>query len=122
MNDADDYVRIPAAKYRALLEQLAEQSTPELWMKWCDSKALDKIDELRSQVDDLGAAYGAEHRAVLAAHAELAALKEAVGKVTCYRCAGAGRLDIVEGQYEIPIGDEPCPDCADLRAILEKQL
>lgn len=47
---ADDYVRVPAAKYRALLEQLAEQSTPELWMKWCDSRALDRIESLQVDV------------------------------------------------------------------------
>jgi hypothetical protein len=44
--------------------------------------------------------------------AENAALREAAGKVTCNEC----------GMYmPTPSGKwSPCPDCADLRALLEK--
>lgn len=45
-------------------------------------------------------------------------LREAAGKVTCWRCEGYGEL---KSPYEEGAGmddAEPCPDCADLRARL----
>ena len=50
------------------------------------------------------------------------ALRAAAGKVECMCCAGGGRREIYErgdliGEFP-PIGDEPCPDCADLRKLL----
>jgi chromosome segregation ATPase len=40
---------------------------------------------------------------------ELDALREAAGKVTCWECNGTGLID-----------DASCPDCADLRALLQE--
>jgi hypothetical protein len=45
-------------------------------------------------------------------HNENAALREAAGKVTCLRCGG--------GRVCGPSNTEPCPDCAALRALLER--
>ena len=43
---------------------------------------------------------------------ELAALKEAAGKVTCRMCRNSGIVFDANGSH-------PCPDCADLRRLLE---
>lgn len=43
--------------------------------------------------------------------AELAALRAAAAKVTCGRCDGL--------KFNFSTGEEPCPDCADLRKLLE---
>jgi hypothetical protein len=47
------------------------------------------------------------------------ALREAAGKVTCWRCEGFGEL---KSPYEEGAGmddADPCPDCTDLRKLLE---
>jgi excinuclease UvrABC ATPase subunit len=52
--------------------------------------------------------------------AELAALREAAGKVTCGRCGGTGEVReklLFNGFLRL----FPCPDCADVRAILERK-
>jgi hypothetical protein len=54
--------------------------------------------------------------------AELAALKEAAGKVTCFRCSGMG-YEVVTDYISAQTGKRqtkrvPCPDCADLRKRL----
>lgn len=57
----------------------------------------------------------ADRRALLAYVDEL---REAAGKVTCWRCEGYGEL---KSPYEEGAGmddAEPCPDCADLRRLL----
>jgi hypothetical protein len=50
---------------------------------------------------------------------ELAALKEAAGKVKCWTCHGSGEIKWTSGSI-MPRGAAPipCPDCADLRKIL----
>jgi hypothetical protein len=48
---------------------------------------------------------------------ENAALREAAGKVTCRRCNSTGEVPCTNGPV---YWDEPCPDCAALRALLEK--
>ena len=48
-------------------------------------------------------------------------LRAAAGKVTCWRCEGYGEL---KAPYEEGAGmddADPCPDCADLRALLAKE-
>jgi hypothetical protein len=49
-----------------------------------------------------------QDREIAALRAERDALRAAAGKVTCMACCGSG--DMGEGI--------PCPDCADLRALL----
>ena len=34
-----------------LTAQLAEQSTPQKWMRWCDNRALDRIESLQAEVE-----------------------------------------------------------------------
>jgi hypothetical protein len=54
-----------------------------------------------------------------AAKRELAALREAAGKVKCWTCHGSGKITWTSGSI-MPLGAAPipCPDCADLRKIL----
>jgi hypothetical protein len=58
----------------------------------------------------ISAALQAWHMAVCQ---EVDALREAAGKVTCFRCAGSGVAP--------PYPGSPCPDCAALRALLERK-
>jgi hypothetical protein len=47
--------------------------------------------------------------------AELAALREAAGKVTCWRCRSTSQAyTFSDGMFEC----NECPDCADLRKLL----
>lgn len=55
-----------------------------------------------------------EDAAALLAYVD--ALREAAGKVTCAKCKGRGIVLIGDG-YSV----DQCPDCADLRALLERQ-
>jgi hypothetical protein len=50
-----------------------------------------------------------------AAKEELKALREAAEKVTCARCMGSG---LKYPQIAQGYSADPCPDCADLRALL----
>jgi hypothetical protein len=85
-------------------------------------------DELKAiRVDDAASLFvrnlAADRRALLryvdALRAELAALREAAGKVKCWTCHGSGKITWTSGSI-MPLGAAPipCPDCADLRKIL----
>jgi hypothetical protein len=49
--------------------------------------------------------------------AERDALREAAGKVICYECGATGKIH----QGGVPGEWLPCPDCADLRALLNPE-
>jgi Zn finger protein HypA/HybF involved in hydrogenase expression len=83
---------------------------------------IDVYDEhvLRSAYDNLAAQLANRTAEVVAVQAELAALKEAAGKVPCATCGGD--YEIVETHpWTREVSRVPCPDCADLRAILERK-
>lgn len=94
-------------------------------MNQIDTTAAEYIAEIESLRASLETAVGANalwKRLHDEKCAELAALREAAGKVTCWRCDGKGNL------WSGPLTDATgaavprrCPDCADIRAILEKQ-
>lgn len=58
----------------------------------------------------------ADRRALLAAYDEL---REAAKKVTCWRCEGYGDLAPEDTKGCGRDDRDPCPDCADLRRLLE---
>ena len=67
------------------------------------------LDEIRYRADNPNIAGSlssapSDRRALLA---YVDALREAAGKVTCWECNGT--------EF---VGDDPCPDCASLRALL----
>ena len=55
-------------------------------------------------------------------NARLDALLAAAGKVTCQRCDGTGveRWNVFDGTDEGHEEQSDCPDCADLRLLMEK--
>jgi hypothetical protein len=60
---------------------------------------------------------GNVHAGVYRALVELKALREAAGKVICYECGATGKIH----QGGVPGEWLPCPDCADLRALLNPE-
>ena len=99
--DGDEPWPMTVAEGRALLayvDELLAERTGTIHESWQYKTHAELLDALKFQ--------GAITKSLLSENAEL---REAAGKVTCWRCLGVG---IVSD------GGEPCPDCTDLRRLL----